>query len=242
MLLRKPKIFAAFLALFSAILLVSCGSSPVDIETPNSPEQIEYAPITPIEVDESTIDGMSMQEDELSNAHEPEIIPIDALPVWMYIPAINVDAEIQPTETDYERNTMDLVHSGSIISWWKVSAIPGNSGNAIFASHNIWNERNGQLHDLDTLEIGEVMEIMYDDGSSRVFKLESVFVYLLATAPADIIMDLRGDSRATLITCKGPFNYSTGTSDNRIVAIFKPESDFVTPDPPVEPFPLRQAN
>jgi hypothetical protein len=67
--------------------------------------------------------------------------------------------------------------------------------------------------------------------------LESVFVYALATAPADLIMYAGGDARVTVITCKAPFNTRTGTSDNRIVAVFKEESVFEIPDPPIEPFP-----
>jgi sortase (surface protein transpeptidase) len=50
-------------------------------------------------------------------------------------------------------------------------------------------------------------------------------------------MDYYGDARVTLITCKGPFNPSAGTSDNRIVATFKEVSVFVVPDPPIAPFP-----
>ena len=71
------------------------------------------------------------------------------------------------------------------------------------------------------------------------FMLESVFVYALATAPSDLIMDVHGEARVTLITCKGPYNPRIGTSDNRIVATFKEESVFLIPDPPIEPFPLR---
>ena len=224
------------------LLLPSCATSESSIQTPSSPDtapnpytnvdEIEIASISPLD-DETTVE---IEEDE-----EPPYIPIEAIPIWMYIPAINVDAEIQGTETDFENSTMHIVHSGSIISWWKDSAIPGNTGNAIFASHNIWSGRSGQLHDLDTLEIGDEMEILYDDGTREVFRLESVFVYLLATAPGEKIMDTTGEARVTLITCKAPFNYNTGTSDNRIVAVFKPEESFIIPDPPIEPFPPRES-
>ena len=170
---------------------------------------------------------------------EPEPDPIEAWPVWMYIPALDVDAAIQDTGTNAKGTSMEIAPSGSIISWWRVSSIPGNKGNAIFGSHNRWNGANGQLFSLDTLDVGDEMQILYDDGSSLTFRLESVFVYALATAPADIIMSLEGDARVTLITCKAPFNPNTGTSDNRIVATFKEESVFEIPDPPVTPFPAR---
>ena len=181
-----------------------------------------------------------MQEPEPEPEPEPD--PIEAWPVWMYIPALGVDAAIQDTGTNAKGTSMDIAPSGSVISWWRVSSIPGNKGNAIFGSHNRWNGSNGQLFSLDTLSVGDEMEIVYDDGSSLTFRLESVFVYVLATAPADIIMDLTGDARVTIITCKAPFNPNTGTSDNRIVATFREESVFEIPDPPITPFPARELN
>ena len=97
-----------------------------------------------------------------------------------------------------------------------------------------------KLYTLDELEIGEEMFIEYDDGTILRFRMESVFIYLLATAPADKIMSYDGEARVTLITCHPPFNPVTGTSDYRIVATFKEERVFVIPDPPIEPYPPRE--
>ena len=179
-------------------------------------------------------------EEEPTEEPEPTREPLEAWPAWMYIPAINVDAEVQDTGTDYVVNSMAIVPSGSIISWWRESPIPGNEGNAIFGGHNKWGGALGQLYYLDEMEIGDEMEILYTDGTSLIYRLESVFVYALATAPANLIMDIEGDARVTIITCKEPYNPSIGTSDNRIIAIFKEESVFVIPDPPIEPFPPRE--
>jgi sortase (surface protein transpeptidase) len=159
--------------------------------------------------------------------------------VRVYIPALAVDAEIQDTGYD-ARRTMQVVAAADIISWLREGAIPGNDGNAILAGHNKWGGKKCPLFELDTLQIGDEMVIEYGDGSSLKFMLESVFVYALATAPANLIMDISGEARVTVITCKAPFNTKTGTSDNRIVAIFKEESVFIIPDPPIEPFPPTQ--
>ena len=207
-------------------------------ETESSPEPTpEPSPEPSMEPEPDEAD---LQEEEPSPEPEPVIELIKVFPAWMYIPAIGVDAEVTDTQTDYVHDTMEIYPSGDIISWWRGSAIPGNPGNAIFGGHNKWSGALGQLYALDTLEIGDEMEIVYTDGTSLKFRLESVFVYLLATAPADVIMDVKGESRVTIITCKEPFNPVTGTSDNRIIAIFKEESVFVVPDPPIEPFPLRE--
>ena len=162
---------------------------------------------------------------------------ITELPVRMRIPALSLDYEIQSTGAD-RNGTMQVAPGIEVISWFDRSAIPGNEGNSIFGGHNSWSGVSSKIYTLDKLEIGELMEIDYDDGTCLRFFLESVFVYALKTAPSHLIMDPDGDARVTLITCKAPFNTVTGTSDNRIVAIFKEESVFVFPDPPIEKFPL----
>jgi len=153
----------------------------------------------------------------------PEKTTITSFPFWMYIPALDVSALIQPTETDHKANSMAIVPDASIISWWLESSIPGNEGNAIFGGHNKWAGKTGHLLKLDTLEPDDLLIIIHEDETSGRYRLESVTVYALATAPAETIMDLTGESRVTIITCKDPFNPKTGTSDNRIVAVFVPE-------------------
>ena len=164
--------------------------------------------------------------------------PLTVAPVRMRIPSLAMDYEIQGTGAD-QNGTMQVVPSISVISWYKQSAIPGNDGNAIMAGHNTWRGERSPLYSMDDLPIGSEMVIEYEDGTVAYFMLESVFVYKLKTAPVDKILDMKGDARVTLITCKPPFNLVTGTSDNRIVAIFKEESVFVIPNPPIEPFAPR---
>lgn len=164
---------------------------------------------------------------------------LTSLPVRMRIPALSLDYEVQGTGAD-SNGTMQIVPALEMVSWFTRSSIPGNEGNAILGAHNTWGGVRSKVFTLDELGIGDELYIDYADGTTIRFLLESVFVYELRTAPAHLIMDVRGEARVTLITCKWPFNTTTGTSDNRIVAIFKEESVFVIPDPPIEPFPPRE--
>ena|GEM_PF-1445689 len=181
------------------------------------------------------------QAQDASSAPAPTPAPVEpratAWPARLLIPALAVDAPIEDTGYD-DTETMEIVASPHIISWLREGPIPGNEGNAILGGHNRWSGVDGDLLYLDEMAIGDEMEILYADGSRMTFLLESVFVYPLAFADADRIMDLEGEPRVTVITCKDPYNPAIGTSDNRIIAIFKEESDFVFPDPPIEPFPL----
>jgi len=156
----------------------------------------------------------------------------------MIIPALALDYEVQMTISD-EKGNMQIAPSNEIMSWFDLGAIPGNDGNAIFGCHNTWGGVRSQIYELDSMEVGDEMMIRYDDGTSLTFILESVFVYPLARAPAHLIMAVNTEPRVTIITCKGPFNTAIRTADHRIVATFREDSIFVFPDPPVEPFPLR---
>ena len=159
-------------------------------------------------------------------------------PVRMRIPALSLDYIVQGTGAD-ESGTMQIVPALAVISWFELSSIPGNRGNAIFGGHNSWGGVRSRIFTLDGMEIGDELIIEYADGTSLRFLMESVFVYELKTAPAHLIMNVLGEARVTLITCKGPFNTTIGTSDNRIVAVFKEEGVFEVPDPPIEKFPPR---
>jgi len=230
-------LFVAVIVL--AVVLQPSADPPVVIEPP---PVVEETPVQPSPSPEPP----PPPEPEPPVEEEPEEPPveepprvIESLAARMRIPALSLDYEVQSLGAD-ETGTMLIAPALEIISWFDRSAIPGNEGNAIFGGHNLWNGVRSRIYTLDELEIGDELEIEYEDGTVLRFYMESVFVYELKTAPAHLIMDTKGESRLTLITCKPPFNPSTGTSDNRIVAIFKEEGVFEIPDPPIEKYPPKE--
>ena len=224
----------------AAVVFAVCQSSPA----PEPPDPSVDLPVFEIEeLPEPVPEPEPEPEPEEPEPEEPEPEepprePLTSLPAVMRIPALSLDYEIKSMGAD-ANGTMMVANGREIITWFDRSAIPGNEGNAIFGGHNLWRGVRSQIYNLDELEIGDELEIAYEDGTSIKFFLESVFVYELRLAPANLIMDTGGEARLTLITCKPPFNSARGTSDNRIVAIFKEEGVYVFPDPPVEKFPPR---
>jgi len=234
----------------SLIVLLTVGSIILGIHILSTPESLAADVELPVFSEDPLPTQPPAPKPAPTPSTEPEPEPTDdpeppveeprvltAHPVRMQIPFFALDYEIQMTISD-ERGNMQIAPEREIISWFDLGAIPGNEGNAILGGHNIWRGVRSLLYDLDEMIVGDVMIIDYDDGTSLTFMLESVFVYPLVTAPAHLIMAVDTEPRVTLITCKPPFNRTTRTSDNRIVAIFREESVFVFPDPPVEPFPL----
>jgi len=231
-------IFALLLVAGGAVFsdLFSNGEEVPDAPAVETPAVSEPAPQPPAPQPQSQSPPATTPA-PIEHIPEPVRPQIEAWPVRMRIPRLSADDPIEGTGYD-ETDTMEIVASAYIISWLMEGPIPGNDGNAILGGHNRWGGIDGSLLHLDELDIGDDMVIDYADGSSLTFRLESVFVYPLATADAEKIMDLTGEARVTVITCKDPYNPAIGTSDNRIIAVFKEESIFVVPDPPIEPLPL----
>jgi len=214
--------------------LSACGPAGLPEAPPEDPRVPETATAPEDPPVQTTEPDPGQAPEEPAEPLKPELT---SWPVRMRIPRLGADAEIQDTGYD-ETETMEIVASAFIISWLREGPIPGNDGNAILGGHNRWKGEEGHLLYLDELDIGDEMVIDYADGTAQSFRMESVFVYPLATADADRIMYPGGEARVTVITCKDPYNPAIGTSDYRIIAVFKEESVFVIPDPPIEPFPL----
>ena len=239
--MKYKLIFAAFfllvgIAAASVFLISNSGANhePVLLDTP--PPSVEPS------AEPSAEPTVPSEPPIPSETPSPSPPPITAEPVNIKIPALELDCEIKPTVYDKHNKTMDVYPDARIISWYTNSPIPGNEGGCILAGHNKWKGRDGALLNLDTLSIGDSLTVTYDDDTSLEFFLESVFVYALQTAPSSEIMSTDGETRITVITCKEPFNRLWGTSENRIVAVFKPAEGFVVPDPPVTPIPTGTPN
>jgi len=237
-------VLCTFVALLvTGIVLANNVLAPYD---PHDSDEMSQIPVpltptpSPSPAPEPTLEPEPPVDAALPDFFAPdEERQITEIPARMRIPALSLDYGIKSMGAD-EYGTMQVAPGIEVVSWFDRSAIPGNEGNAIFGAHNSWSGVRSKVYKLDELEIGDELEIEYEDGTCLVFLLESVFVYELRTAPAQLIMDTEGEARLTLITCKAPFNTVTGTSDNRIVAIFKEESVFVYPDPPVMKFPPKE--
>ncbi len=237
---RPFALAASVVVVLLSCLLVFRGLS-------RSPEPPQGGPGLPV-FDETPAAEPSVSETPEPPSPEPSVFDtpsaepspsaeIISEPVWVIIPAIGTDAELAGTERDEKAGSMAIYPSASVISWYKERPIPGNEGNAILAGHNKWKGEKGAVADLGALEIGDEMTIRYNDGSERLFLLESLFEYELKTAPSGEIMSGDGPARVTVITCSGKFNTKLGTSENRLVAVFKPAEVFVTPEPPITPIP-----
>jgi hypothetical protein len=184
--------------------LTSTSSVPA-LEEPNLPER---APIS----SSDTGEGDTLQ------ALSPDV----AQPTGLRIARLGVDAPVNAYGVD-ENRQMAVPENVTDVGWYKFGPTPGAPGSAVLAAHvDLYGQGPGVFFELQTMDEGDVVEVLYDDGSSAEFRVVARTVYQKDALPLDTIFSRQGASVLTLITCGGGFSRSSRTYDSNVVVYAVP--------------------
>ncbi|MCJ7826159.1 class F sortase [Patescibacteria group bacterium] len=137
------------------------------------------------------------------------------VPVRLTIPAINVNAGIEPLgitpqgEMEIPSNTVD-------VGWFKFGSRPGEKGSAVISGH--FNGTNGELGvfaHLDTLKKGDILYIKTDTGTSLTFVVRESRVY--DPGYADDVFSKNDNVHLNLVTCDGAWDTNKKSYSKRLV-------------------------
>jgi len=118
--------------------------------------------------------------------------------------------------------TMETVPSHNVVGWYKYGAAPNQPGNCIIAGHNRYAGQMGSFSLLHNgLKVGDGITVELADGSSMFYRVVSLDTYRYDDIPSSV-MESGGDTRLTLITCLGDFDYNLQMSVSRVVAVCEP--------------------
>jgi hypothetical protein len=92
------------------------------------------------------------------------------------------------------------------VGWYQYGSAPGLPGSTVLAAHVSWNRKIGPFHDLGALEPGARVDVVAEDGSTRVYEVVERAVYDKDELPIDRIWRTTGDETLVLITCGGSYN------------------------------------
>lgn len=140
-------------------------------------------------------------------------------PKRIVIPDLNVNALIEPVGLD-SAGRVGTIENPAVIAWYKYGAIPGDRGNAILAGHRDGRGKLGSFGNIERLEPDSSIEIEFEDGSRKMFVVQTNDTYLLNKVPEEV-MQLNGGQRVTLITCGGKYVKEKGGYQSRVVVILK---------------------
>src|SRR6266540_172239 len=190
---------ASFVGLFGAAALASrTAAQPVDppADSPWVPEP--EAPAPP--------------------AAEPEgeFVPSGVRPAKLAIPKLGVEAPIVGVAQD-EDGTMSAPQDPDEVAWYTLGPGMGVAGNAVFAGHVDWGGRLRVFGRLFTLEAGDAVLVMDENGSGYEYVVESARWLRGEGAPVDEIFDQTDSRIITLITCGGEYRAASREYLDRLV-------------------------
>lgn len=144
-------------------------------------------------------------------------------PVRLRIARISVDAPVGEYGIDLATGQMDVPANVSEVGWYRFGPKPGEPGSAVLAAHvDLEGYGPGVFFDLEVLEPGDRIEIVYADDTRRTFEVEARATYLKDELPLDVIFSREGAPALTLITCGGDFNSSISSYDSNVVVYARP--------------------
>lgn len=161
---------------------------------------------------------------ELVLIHSPSP-EISELPKRLVIPKLNVDAEVESVGMD-DKGRMDVPKGIINVAWYNLGFKPGQTGNAVFAGH--FDKPDGKpsvFNKLDTLKVGDLIEVDGQLGTKQQFKVTEVRVVDLDKFPLEEVFGQGDKKMVNLITCGGEWNKEKKEYSERTIVF----SELVTP-------------
>ncbi len=162
-------------------------------------------------------------------ARVPEFTRVVGLPQRILIPAIGVDAAIEPVGVD-ATNAMETPKNPWNTSWYSPGARPGQRGNAAIAGHVDFAGIGPTVFwRLSAMQPGMEVFILAEDGARWRFVAQSVETFPVGAFPGDRVFGPTDETNVNLISCVGNFDPVSASYDKRIIVFAR--WDGVVPKP-----------
>ena len=126
---------------------------------------------------------------------QPTALAIEDLDLLRPIRAVGLedDGELEvPDETE--------------VGWYQYGSAPGRPGATVLAAHITWNRTLGPFYRLGELEPGDRVDVVLEDGSTRVYEVVERTIFDKDALPRWRIWRNSGPESLVLITCGGSYN------------------------------------
>ncbi|MES2953746.1 MAG: class F sortase [Patescibacteria group bacterium] len=147
-----------------------------------------------------------------------------ALPIRLVVPSLSVDANIQQVGITVS-GAMATPKGFSDVGWYKYGPLPGDQGSSVMAGH--FDDAlggDGVFKHLADLSEGDLVVVVFDDGSTREFKVREKKMVPYQSADAESVFLARdGGSHLNLVTCGGTWVRGSRTYSERLI-VFTDES------------------
>ncbi|MES2215809.1 MAG: class F sortase [Patescibacteria group bacterium] len=138
-------------------------------------------------------------------------------PLRLIIPSIRIDAKVQQVGIAKSGNMMPPSNFTDV-GWYKLGAVPGQLGSAVFAGH-VDNALAlpGVFKHLADVAVGDDVYVRSEDGKLLHFKVTDTTTYNYKDVPTDLIFNQNDKARIRLITCSGTWVQNDKSYNERMV-------------------------
>jgi hypothetical protein len=158
--------------------------------------------------------GSALYDPETATASSP-------IPIRVTVEGVGIDGA-PIIEVGVEANGEMEIPGASEVGWYRFGPTPRDEGSAVLAAHIAFNGRNGVFRRLANVEIGSLVTVEYDDGSSTTHVVREIAQYGKEDLPLDRVFAKSGPAVLTLITCGGSFNRSLNSYNDNVVVYATP--------------------
>jgi hypothetical protein len=148
-------------------------------------------------------------------AQAQAIVAPAAAPARLLVPAIKVDAEVEPVGMDAQ-GRMGTPSRAERIAWYRLGSKPGEVGDAVLAGHLDWTNGPAVFWYLGRMRKGDEITVVRADGSQARFVTDATST-VPYDSPTDAMFTRDGPPSLTLITCAGAWDRQRGTYLQRLV-------------------------
>lgn len=150
----------------------------------------------------------------------------EVAPARLRIPAIKVDARVNPVAVDPKTNDFAVPPSVDQVGWYRFGpGVTATAGSVVIAGHvDAAGQGAGAFFKLRDLDPGDPVEVVRPDGGVMRFTVAAREIYEKREIPLDTYFARDGALRLTLITCGGPFDRSTGHYRDNVVVTATPST------------------
>jgi hypothetical protein len=164
---------------------------------------------------------------------KPILLPPSRTPSPVVLPASlgeGVPVEVQILDQDITAPVVAVgtARDGSLqlpaideVGWWIGGATPADAqGTVVLAGHVDDHTGPGALFSLDRIQLGAVIDVKTRTTTTS-YSVATVHMYRKQKLPAELFR-ADGQRRLVVITCGGPFDFSTGHYRDNLVVIADP--------------------
>ena len=154
---------------------------------------------------------------------KPPARQVVAVPVRIQIPALGVDAAVEPEGVD-GHGEMAIPEDVRTIGWYRFGPAPGAAaGSAVLVGHVDSAEQGlGAFFGLPNLRRGDVISVTSADARVHRFRVVAREEFDKSVVPLASIFARDGAPRLTLVTCGGSFDRAARSYRDNIVVTAEP--------------------